>query len=97
MFQNKRLNDSVLVRRELVVARREREVEAQRNVTQMDTDISTHEHLAHLFLKSALHHADIAVELKKGKKAIEAQSVNNSNILHVLQEIDHIVDDESVE
>lgn len=97
MFQNKCLDSSVLVQRELALARREREVEAQRNVTQIDTDIATHEHLAHLFLKSALHHADVAVELKKGKRAIEAQAVINSNIIGVFQEINHTVDDESVQ
>jgi len=89
-IHNKHLNSSALLQRELAVAKREREVEARRNDTQIDTDIATHEHLAHVFLKSAVQHADTALDLKKEKKKMEVEAAEvRSNLF---REIGHISD-----
>lgn len=80
-----RLNSSSLAQREFAVARRERELEIRRNDTQTDSDIATHEHLAHVLLKAAVTHADTALELKKEKKKkMEAEEMQSSMIEHNL-------------
>lgn len=78
---NKRLNSSALAEREFAVARRERELEIRRNETQADSNIATHEHLAHVLLKAAVQHADTALDLKKEKKKkMEAEEMQSSMV-----------------
>ncbi|KIK58683.1 hypothetical protein GYMLUDRAFT_74760 [Collybiopsis luxurians FD-317 M1] len=77
-----------LERREIQVRHREELIDLQEKLADIDIQIALHERLAHTHLKCALHHEGRVIDLKKMRKAIEADKDTDITLSEEINVVD---------